>query len=107
MTKQVGHGIVPRLSTSLPLPSTSLMRRVRCCCLRSALVLTASAAVYANTLVFAGRVFALAFFRIEGVGLKLLRALPPIKRLCVRRLMIEAGLEDKCVDVSQRACSRC
>lgn len=46
-------------------------------------------AVYANTLVFAGRMLSLAFFRIEGVGRKLLRALPPVKRMSMRRLLDE------------------
>lgn len=46
-------------------------------------------AVYANTLVFAGRLLSLAFFRIEGVGRKLLRALPPVKRMSMRRLLDE------------------
>ncbi|KAH8921091.1 DUF1765-domain-containing protein [Atractiella rhizophila] len=51
-------------------------------------------AVYANTLVFAGRLFALAFFRIDGVALKLLRALPPVKRGSLRRILGEAGLDE-------------
>ncbi|CAH7689971.1 hypothetical protein PPACK8108_LOCUS25169, partial [Phakopsora pachyrhizi] len=46
-------------------------------------------AVYANTLVFAGRMLSLALFRIEGVGRKLLRALPPVKRMSMRRLLDE------------------
>ncbi|KAL8283286.1 hypothetical protein RQP46_005696 [Phenoliferia psychrophenolica] len=50
-------------------------------------------AVYANTLVFSGRVFALAFFRIEGVAFKLLRALPPVKRLGLQRILEEAGVD--------------
>ncbi|KAI5477484.1 hypothetical protein MNV49_006330 [Pseudohyphozyma bogoriensis] len=51
-------------------------------------------AVYANTLVFSGRVFALAFFRIEGVALKLLRALPPIKRQFLKRILDEVGVDE-------------
>ncbi|GAA5976133.1 hypothetical protein JCM11641_003289 [Rhodosporidiobolus odoratus] len=51
-------------------------------------------AVYANTLVFSGRVFALAFFRIEGVALKLLRALPPVKRHGLIRILEEAGVKE-------------
>ncbi|GAA5861242.1 hypothetical protein JCM1840_003127 [Sporobolomyces johnsonii] len=51
-------------------------------------------AVYANTLVFSGRVFALAFFRIEGVALKLLRALPPVKRQGLKRILEEAGVKE-------------
>ncbi|GJN91395.1 hypothetical protein Rhopal_004416-T1 [Rhodotorula paludigena] len=51
-------------------------------------------AVYANTLVFSGRIFALAFFRIAGVALKLLRALPPVKRLSLRRILQEAGVDE-------------
>ncbi|GAA6060753.1 hypothetical protein JCM10212_003797 [Sporobolomyces blumeae] len=51
-------------------------------------------AVYANTLVFSGRVFALAFFRIEGVALKLLRALPPVKRHGLKRILEEAGVDE-------------
>ncbi|KAH9814873.1 hypothetical protein DFH28DRAFT_285138 [Melampsora americana] len=46
-------------------------------------------AVYANTLVFAGRMLAMAFFRIEGVARKLLRALPPVKRMSMRRILDE------------------
>ncbi|GAA6012848.1 hypothetical protein JCM11491_006199 [Sporobolomyces phaffii] len=52
-------------------------------------------AVYANTLVFSGRVFAIAFWRIEGVGLKLLRALPQVKRTGLKRVLEEAGFDDK------------
>ncbi|KAM0789642.1 hypothetical protein ACM66B_000446 [Microbotryomycetes sp. NB124-2] len=51
-------------------------------------------AVYANTLVFSGRVMALAFFRIEGVALKLLRALPRVKRQCFTRVLAEAGIRE-------------
>ncbi|GAA5859845.1 hypothetical protein JCM8547_004356 [Rhodosporidiobolus lusitaniae] len=51
-------------------------------------------AVYANTLVFSGRVFALAFFRIEGVALKLLRALPPVKRHGLKRILEEVGVKE-------------
>ncbi|GAA5959194.1 hypothetical protein JCM10213_000611, partial [Rhodosporidiobolus nylandii] len=49
-------------------------------------------AVYANTLV-SGRVFALAFFRIPGVAVKLLRALPPVKRHGLERILQEAGVK--------------
>ena len=52
-------------------------------------------AVYANTLVFSGRVFALAFWRIEGVGLKLLRALPQVKRAGLKRILEEAGVNEQ------------
>lgn len=55
----------------------------------------AHAAVYANTLVFSGRILALAFFRIDGVALKLIRALPPVKRLTLRRVLQEAGANEK------------
>ncbi|GAA5935019.1 uncharacterized protein JCM15063_003129 [Sporobolomyces koalae] len=51
-------------------------------------------AVYANTLGFSGRVFALAFWRIEGVGLKLLRALPQVKRAGLKRILDEAGIDE-------------
>ncbi|GAA5960117.1 hypothetical protein JCM3765_002478 [Sporobolomyces pararoseus] len=51
-------------------------------------------AVYANTLVFSGRVFAIAFWRIEGVGLKLLRALPQVKRAGLKRVLEEAGMDE-------------
>ncbi|KAK4054082.1 hypothetical protein OIV83_001107 [Microbotryomycetes sp. JL201] len=51
-------------------------------------------AVYANTLVFSGRVMALAFFRIEGVAFKLLRALPRVKRQCFSRVLAEAGIKE-------------
>lgn len=54
-------------------------------------------AVYANTLVFSGRVFALAFFRIEGVALKLLRALPSVKRQFLTRVLDEAGVQEESV----------
>lgn len=57
----------------------------------------APAAVYANTLVFSGRILALAFFRIDGVALKLIRALPPVKRLTLRRILQEAGVDEKFV----------
>lgn len=53
------------------------------------------AAVFANTLVFSGRILALAFFRIEGVALKLLRSLPPIRRNCLRRILDEAGIDEQ------------
>ncbi|GAA5876682.1 hypothetical protein JCM16303_003625 [Sporobolomyces ruberrimus] len=51
-------------------------------------------AVYANTLVFSGRVFAIAFWRIDGVGVKLLRALPQVKRAGLKRVLDEAGLSE-------------
>ncbi|GAA5909364.1 DUF1765 domain-containing protein [Sporobolomyces salmoneus] len=51
-------------------------------------------AVYANTLVFSGRVFAIAFWRIEGVGIKLLRALPQVKRTGLKRVLEEAGVDE-------------
>ena len=51
-------------------------------------------AVYANTLVFSGRIFALAFFRIEGVALKLLRALPSVKKKFLTRCLVEAAIEE-------------
>ncbi|BGP33006.1 hypothetical protein JCM10296v2_004795 [Rhodotorula toruloides] len=53
-----------------------------------------ASAVYANTLAFSGRVFALAFFRVEGVALKLLRALPTVKRQALRRVLEEAGVQE-------------
>ncbi|EGG10586.1 uncharacterized protein MELLADRAFT_76881 [Melampsora larici-populina 98AG31] len=52
-------------------------------------------AVYANTLVFAGRMLAMAFFRIEGVARKLLRALPPVKRMSMRRILDEMQASSK------------
>ncbi|SGY14510.1 BQ5605_C010g06213 [Microbotryum silenes-dioicae] len=51
-------------------------------------------AVYANTLVFSGRILALSFFRIEGVALKLLKALPPIKKAYLRRILEEVGVDE-------------
>ncbi|KPV76862.1 uncharacterized protein RHOBADRAFT_51847 [Rhodotorula graminis WP1] len=51
-------------------------------------------AVYANILTFSSRVLALAFFRIDGVALKLLRALPPVKQQGLRRIMGEAGVDE-------------
>jgi hypothetical protein len=49
-------------------------------------------AVYANTLSFSGRLLAVAFFRIEGVGLKLLRLLPVVKRQDLKRILQEVGI---------------
>lgn len=49
-------------------------------------------AVYANTLSFSGRLLATAFFRIEGVGKNLLRLLPPVKRMDLKRILNEAGV---------------
>lgn len=46
--------------------------------------------VYQNTLIFSGRVLAIAFFRIEGVAGKLLSDLP-IKRWSLDHLAVEAG----------------
>lgn len=57
----------------------------------------APAAVYANVLAFSSRVFALAFFRLEGVALKLLRSLPPVKRQGLKRILEEAGVNEQCV----------
>lgn len=37
---------------------------------------------------------ALAFFRIEGVAFKLLRALPPVKRQCLKRVLDEIGITE-------------
>lgn len=54
-------------------------------------------AVYANTLAFSGRMLALAFFRLEGVGLKLLRLLPQVKRQDLKRVAQEAGIDWRCV----------
>ncbi|GAA5844902.1 hypothetical protein JCM9279_000039 [Rhodotorula babjevae] len=51
-------------------------------------------AVFSNILAFSGRIFALSFFRIAGVGLKLLRALPPVKQQGLRRILAEAGVEE-------------
>lgn len=55
------------------------------------------AAVFSNVLSFSSRVFALVFFRIDGAGLTLLRALPPVKHQGLKRIMAEAGVEEKCV----------
>jgi hypothetical protein len=60
-------------------------------------------AVYANTLVFSGRVFALAFFRIEGVAYRLLRALPVVKRQYLRRILDEAGVVDNALSPVNKA----
>lgn len=35
---------------------------------------------------------AVAFFRIEGVGKKLLRLLPPVKRQDLKRVLTESGV---------------
>ncbi|BGP54940.1 hypothetical protein JCM8202v2_002527 [Rhodotorula sphaerocarpa] len=51
-------------------------------------------AVFANTLVFSGRILAIAFFRVDGVALKLIRALPPVKRQTLRRILQEAGADE-------------
>lgn len=48
--------------------------------------------VYQNTLIFSGRLLAVAFFRIEGVATKLLRALP-INRFALERVTAEVGWE--------------
>ncbi|GAA5992393.1 hypothetical protein JCM10908_000461 [Rhodotorula pacifica] len=61
-------------------------------------------AVYANTLVFSGRILALAFFRIDGVALKLIRALPPVKRLTLRRILQEAGADENALPAVDREC---
>ncbi|GAA94675.1 uncharacterized protein L969DRAFT_87615 [Mixia osmundae IAM 14324] len=46
-------------------------------------------AVYANTLAFAGRLLAVAYFRLEDVGLKLMRLLPPLKPKHYDRIVAE------------------
>lgn len=56
-------------------------------------------AVYANTLVFAGRIFALAFWRIEGVAIKLLKALPSVKKHSLTRILGEAGIPEGCANL--------
>ncbi|GAA5875165.1 hypothetical protein JCM3774_001659 [Rhodotorula dairenensis] len=61
-------------------------------------------AVYANTLVFSGRILALAFFRVDGVALKLIRALPPVKRLTLRRVLQEAGIDENALPAVDREC---
>lgn len=38
---------------------------------------------------------ALAFFRVEGVALKLLRALPPVKKQGLKRILEEEGINEK------------
>ncbi|PWN25634.1 hypothetical protein BDZ90DRAFT_234070 [Jaminaea rosea] len=48
--------------------------------------------VYQNTLIFSGRLLAVAFFRVPGVASKLLRALP-INRFALERVAAEAGWE--------------
>lgn len=48
--------------------------------------------VYQNTLIFSGRLLAVAFFRVKGVAGKLLRALP-INRFALERVAGEAGWE--------------
>lgn len=45
--------------------------------------------VYQNTLIFSGRLLAIAFFRVDGVASKLLRALP-INRFAMERVAAEA-----------------
>ena len=54
-------------------------------------------AVYANTLGFSGRLLAIAFFRIEGVGIKLLRLLPQVKRQDLKRILQEMGVNTRFV----------
>lgn len=44
--------------------------------------------VYQNTLIFSGRLLAVAFFRVEGVASKLLRALP-VNRFALERIAME------------------
>ncbi|EPQ29309.1 uncharacterized protein PFL1_03064 [Pseudozyma flocculosa PF-1] len=46
--------------------------------------------VYQNTLIFSGRLLAVAFFRVDGVATKLLRALP-VNRFALERVAKEAG----------------
>jgi hypothetical protein len=48
--------------------------------------------VYQNTLIFSGRLLAVAFFRVKGVAGKLLRALP-VNRFALERVAGEAGWE--------------
>lgn len=48
--------------------------------------------VYQNTLIFSGRLLAVAFFRVDGVANKLLRALP-INRFALERVAAEMGWE--------------
>ncbi|PWN33711.1 uncharacterized protein FA14DRAFT_173478 [Meira miltonrushii] len=50
--------------------------------------------VYQNTLIFSGRLLAVAFFRIEGVASKLLRALP-VNRFALERVANEAQWNDR------------
>ncbi|CAO1635958.1 unnamed protein product [Parajaminaea phylloscopi] len=50
--------------------------------------------VYQNTLIFSGRLLAVAFFRVTGVASKLLRALP-INRFALERVAAEAGWEKR------------
>ena len=57
-------------------------------------------AVYANTLGFSGRLLAIAFFRIEGVGIKLLRLLPQVKRQDLKRVLQEIGVNARSVVVA-------
>lgn len=78
-------------STCSSLPLTSSMKKVRPRCLGRPLLPTCVAAVYANTLVFSGRMLALAFFRLEGVAHKLLSSLPPVKRTALKRVLDELG----------------
>lgn len=49
--------------------------------------------VYQNTLIFSGRLLAVAFFRIEGVASKLLRALP-VNRFALERVATEARWQE-------------
>ncbi|PWY99891.1 hypothetical protein BCV70DRAFT_176825 [Testicularia cyperi] len=50
--------------------------------------------VYQNTLIFSGRLLAVAFFRVEGVASKLLRALP-VNRFALERVAKEFGWSKK------------
>ncbi|CAO1632688.1 unnamed protein product [Sympodiomycopsis kandeliae] len=50
--------------------------------------------VYQNTLIFSGRLLAIAFFRVDGVASKLLRALP-INRFAMERVAAEAEWEKR------------
>lgn len=51
-------------------------------------------AIFANTLGFAGKMLAAAFWNLEGVALKMLRLLPAVKKQHVLRILSEAGVED-------------
>ena len=51
-------------------------------------------AIFANTLGFAGKMLAAAFWNLDGVALKMLRLLPAVKKQHILRILSESGVDD-------------